>query len=94
MDTVAIQEGGERGEMEEEEEEEEDPGITDIDEPTPRFTKPISTLPGTLYIYMYMCMYVARRTVYSVLYCGGTSETSKRTGSSGLHASSLIHRSK
>lgn len=47
MDTVAIQEGGERGEMEEEEEEEEDPGITDIDEPTPRFTKPISTLPGT-----------------------------------------------
>lgn len=47
MDTVAIQEGGERGEMEEEEEEEEDPGITDIDEPTPRFTKSISTLPGT-----------------------------------------------
>ena len=42
--------------------------------------------------YMYMYMYVARRTVYSVLYCGGMSETSKRTGSCGLHASSLIHR--
>ena len=26
------------------------------------------------------------------LYCGGMSETSKRTGSCGLHASSLIHR--
>ena len=55
MDTVAMQEGGDREEVEEEEEE--DPGITDIDEPTPRFTRPISTLPGT-----FMYMYVAKRT--------------------------------
>ena len=55
MDTVAMQEGGEREEVEEEEEE--DPGITDIDEPTPRFTRPISTLPGT-----FMCTHVAKRT--------------------------------
>ena len=61
MDTVAMQEGGEREEVEEEEEE--DPGITDIDEPTPRFTRPISTLPGTF-------MYVAKRRV---------SEASRRT---------------
>ena len=46
-----MQEGGEREEVEEEEEE--DPGITDIDEPTPRFTRPISTLLGT-----FMCTYV------------------------------------
>ena len=58
-----MQEGGEREEVEEEEEEEVDPGITDIDEPTPRFTKPITTLPGTL-----MYMYVAKRTAYNVLY--------------------------
>ena len=50
-----MQEGGEREEVEEEEEE--DPGITDIDEPTPRFTKPISTLPGT-FMYMYIELHV------------------------------------
>ena len=50
-----MQEGGDREEVEEEEEE--DPGITDIDEPTPRFTRPIYTLPGT-----FMYMYIAKRT--------------------------------
>ena len=41
METAVMQE-----ESEGEEEEEEDPGITDVDDPTPIFIKPISSLPG------------------------------------------------
>jgi len=37
-------------ESEGEEEEVEDPGITDIDDPTPIFIKPISSLPGMQHI--------------------------------------------
>lgn len=54
METAVMQE-----ESEGEEEEEEDPGITDIDEPTPIFIKPISSLPGTMY------------AAYIVLLCTG-----------------------
>ena len=47
MDSAAVmQEEGEGEEVEEEE----DPGITDIDEPTPIFIKPVCSLPGMQHI--------------------------------------------